>query len=213
MKKPEKIAEILIDSYPRDEHIHYKFPFKVLVRCIISQRNRDEVTDRVASALFNKWNTPEDIAQLSVETMQTFLKDQGLGLYNNKGKWIVQAANQLIDKYNGEVPENKEALMEITGIGRKCMNIIMAYGFGNPTIPVDTHVERVSKRLGLVDKESKPQTVENTLKNQISQDKWFYINHAMVDHGKRICKPQKPLCEKCPLTKYCRYYKKKRKKK
>lgn len=213
MKKAEKIAEILMDTYPREEHIHYQSSFKVLIRCIISQRNRDTVTDRVATALFSKWNTPEEIAQIPIGTMQNFLKSHGLGLYNNKGKWIVQAANQLLDAYGGEVPESKEDLMEITGIGRKCMNIIMAYGFGNPTIPVDTHVDRVSKRLGLVNEESTPQQVEKTLKSKISKEKWLYINHAMVDHGKRICKPQKPLCDKCPLTKYCAYYKNKRKQK
>lgn len=211
MKQANKVADNLIEEYSRDEHIHYESPFKVLVRCIISQRNRDEVTDRVANALFEKWNTLEDIANLSVNEMQEFLSHQSLGLYNNKGEWIVKAAQKIIEEYDGKVPEDPEKLLEIKGIGRKCMNIIMAYGFGNPAIPVDTHVDRVSKRLGLVKKGGTPKTVEKQLKKMISKDKWFYLNHAMVDHGQTICKPQNPLCEKCSLTQYCKYYKQKRK--
>lgn len=211
MKQANKVADNLIEEYSRDEHIHYESPFKVLVRCIISQRNRDEVTDRVANALFEKWNTLEDIANLSVNEMQEFLSHQSLGLYNSKGEWIVKAAQKIIEEYDGKVPEDPEKLLEIKGIGRKCMNIIMAYGFGNPAIPVDTHVDRVSKRLGLVKKGGTPKTVEKQLKKMISKDKWFYLNHAMVDHGQTICKPQNPLCEKCSLTQYCKYYKQKRK--
>lgn len=211
MGKANKIANILIENYPRKEHIHYGSPFKVLVRCIISQRNQDEVTDRVARALFEKWSTPKDIAKSSVEKMREFLSRQGLGLYNNKGEWIVKAAQKIIAEYDGKVPENAEKLLGIKGIGRKCMNIIMAYGFGHPAIPVDTHVDRVSKRLGLVNKRATPREVEETLKKKISKEKWFYINHAMVDHGQTLCKPQNPLCEKCFLKQYCRYYAQKRK--
>lgn len=211
MEKAEKITTILIEKYPREDHIHFESPFKVLVRCIISQRNRDEVTDRVAGSLFEKWDTPDDIADLSIKEMQEFLRDQSLGLYNSKGEWIVKAARKIIEAYGGDVPENEKKLLEIKGIGRKCMNIIMAYGFGKPAIPVDTHVDRVSKRLGLVKKGATSRKVEKKLKKKISKDKWFYLNHALVDHGQTICKPQNPLCEKCPVKQYCRYYEQKRK--
>lgn len=211
MEKANKIATILIENYSREEHIHYDSPFKVLVRCIISQRNRDEVTDRVAELLFEQWSTPEDIAKVSVKEMQDFLSDLGLGLYNSKGKWIVNAAQRIIKDYDGSVPEDTEKLLDIKGIGRKCMNIIMAYGFGNPAIPVDTHVDRVSKRLGLVEKGATTRKVEKKLKKKISKDQWFYLNHAMVDHGQTICKPQNPRCDKCPVKQYCGYYAEKRK--
>ncbi len=210
MKKANKIADLLINNYTREDHIHYNDPFKVLIRCIISQRNRDKVTDRVSSALFENWNSPEEIAEVSVEEMQDFLSDTGIGLYNNKGEWIVKAAEKVSNEYEGEVPEDEEKLMEIKGIGRKCMNIIMAYGFENPAIPVDTHVKRIAQRTGLASEEDSAKDVEKKLKQKIDKDKWFYVNHAMVDHGKNTCKPQNPKCEQCPIKKYCKYFEQKR---
>ncbi len=211
MMDADEIADILIDNYPRDEHIHFNDPFKVLVRCIISQRNRDSVTDRVSSALFEEWDSPEEIANLNVEDMQDFLSDKGLGLYKNKGEWIVRACDKIINDYNGEVPKDEDKLLDITGIGRKCMNIIMAYGFGESAIPVDTHVKRVSQRIGLSSEDSSADKVEEELRGKISKDKWFYLNHAMVDHGKNVCKSQNPRCEECPVKDHCDYYDKKRK--
>lgn len=206
MNKANEITDILIENYPREEHIHHDNPFKVLITCIISQRNRDKVTSRVSKALFNKWGTPEEISKVSVEEMQDFLSEEGIGLYNNKGEWIVKAAEKIANEYNGKVPEDADQLMKIKGIGRKCMNIVMAYGFKNPAIPVDTHVKRVSQRIGLAPEDSTAEEVEEILKDKTSKEKWFYLNHAMVDHGKNLCKPQNPKCNECSIKNYCNYY-------
>ncbi|ASJ17004.1 endonuclease III [Thermococcus chitonophagus] len=197
-----KIVKILKRTYPRERHVSGD-PYRTLIKCIISQRNRDEVTDRVAEELFKRYPTIEDIARASVEEMQEFLRSLKVGLWRSKGRWIVESSRIILEKYGGRVPDKFEELIKLPGIGRKCANIVLAYGFGIPAIPVDTHVNRISKRLGLVPKDASPEDVEERLKQLIPKDEWLYVNHAMVDHGKRICRPIKPRCEVCPLKNLC----------
>ncbi|MFA4639644.1 endonuclease III domain-containing protein [Pyrococcus kukulkanii] len=197
-----KIVEILKRTYPRERHVSGD-PYRTLIKCIISQRNRDEVTDRVAEELFRRYPTIEDIARASVEEMQEFLRSLKVGLWRSKGRWIVESSRIILERYKGRVPDKFEELIKLPGIGRKCANIVLAYGFGIPAIPVDTHVNRISKRLGLVPKDASPEEVEERLKQLIPREEWLYVNHAMVDHGKRICRPIKPRCEECPLRDLC----------
>ncbi|MFA4645810.1 endonuclease III [Pyrococcus kukulkanii] len=197
-----KIVEILKRTYPRERHVSGD-PYRALIKCIISQRNRDEVTDRVAEELFKRYPTIEDIARASVEEMQEFLRSLKVGLWRSKGRWIVESSRIILERYKGRVPDKFEELIKLPGIGRKCANIVLAYGFGIPAIPVDTHVNRISKRLGLVPKDASPEEVEERLKQLIPREEWLYVNHAMVDHGKRVCRPIKPRCEECPLRDLC----------
>ncbi|RLF87587.1 endonuclease III [Thermococci archaeon] len=197
-----KIVEILKRTYPRERHVSGD-PYRTLIKCIISQRNRDEVTDRVAEELFKRYPTIEDIARASVEEMQEFLRSLKVGLWRSKGRWIVESSRIILERYKGRVPDKFEELIKLPGIGRKCANIVLAYGFGIPAIPVDTHVNRISKRLGLVPKDASPEEVEERLKQLIPREEWLYVNHAMVDHGKRVCRPIKPRCEECPLRDLC----------
>ncbi|MFA4661761.1 endonuclease III domain-containing protein [Pyrococcus kukulkanii] len=197
-----KIVEILKRTYPRERHVSGD-PYRTLIKCIISQRNRDEVTDRVAEELFRRYPTIEDIARASVEEMQEFLRSLKVGLWRSKGRWIVESSRIILERYKGRVPDKFEELIKLPGIGRKCANIVLAYGFGIPAIPVDTHVNRISKRLGLVPKDASPEEVEERLKQLIPREEWLYVNHAMVDHGKRICRPIKPRCDECPLKDLC----------
>ncbi|MFA4700677.1 endonuclease III domain-containing protein [Pyrococcus kukulkanii] len=197
-----KIVEILKRTYPRERHVSGD-PYRTLIKCIISQRNRDEVTDRVAEELFKRYPTIEDIARTSVEEMQEFLRSLKVGLWRSKGRWIVESSRIILERYKGRVPDKFEELIKLPGIGRKCANIVLAYGFGIPAIPVDTHVNRISKRLGLVPKDASPEEVEERLKQLIPREEWLYVNHAMVDHGKRICRPIKPRCDECPLKDLC----------
>ncbi|MFA4719113.1 endonuclease III domain-containing protein [Pyrococcus kukulkanii] len=197
-----KIVEILKRTYPRERHVSGD-PYRTLIKCIISQRNRDEVTERVAEELFKRYPTIEDIARTSVEEMQEFLRSLKVGLWRSKGRWIVESSRIILERYKGRVPDKFEELIKLPGIGRKCANIVLAYGFGIPAIPVDTHVNRISKRLGLVPKDASPEEVEERLKQLIPREEWLYVNHAMVDHGKRICRPIKPRCDECPLKDLC----------
>ncbi|WP_297421811.1 endonuclease III [Thermococcus sp.] len=205
-KRAEKIVEILMETHPR-EKILIGDPYRTLVHCIISQRMRDEVTYRVWDELFNRYKDIETIAATPVGEMQEFLRRQGVGLWRTKGEWIVKASQIILKEYGGRVPDNIHELMKLPGIGRKCANIVLAYGFGKQAIPVDTHVNRISKRLGLAPPKVAPEKVEEYLKELIPEDRWIYVNHAMVDHGKSICRPVKPLCEECPLRELCPYAK------
>ncbi|WP_297523672.1 endonuclease III, partial [Thermococcus sp.] len=175
--------------------------------CIISQRMRDEVTYRVWDELFRKYRDIETIVKTPVEEMQEFLRKRGVGLWKTKGEWIVKASRIILEKYNGKVPDDVHELMKLPGIGRKCANIVLAYGFGKQAIPVDTHVNRISKRLGLAPPRVQPEKVEEYLRELIPRGKWIYVNHAMVDHGRSICKPIRPRCNECPLRELCPYAK------
>ncbi|MBO8175577.1 MAG: endonuclease III [Thermococcus sp.] len=201
-----KIVKKLIEIYPRERLLHGD-PFFTLVRCIISQRNKDETTDKASEALFRKYPTIHDLANARVEDVQKLLKENGVGLWKNKGKWIVECSRIILEKYSGKVPDTLEELVKLPGIGRKCANIVLAYGFGYPAIPVDTHVNRISKRLGLAPPKASPEKVEEYLMELIPKGLWIYVNHAMVDHGKAICRPISPKCDKCPLRALCPYAK------
>ncbi len=203
-KRAEKIVEVLMKTYPR-EKLLIGDPYRTLIHCIISQRMRDEVTYRVWEELFKKYRDIETIASTPVKEMQEFLRKQGVGLWKTKGEWIVKASQIILEKYKGEVPDDIHELMKLPGIGRKCANIVLAYGFGKQAIPVDTHVNRISKRLGLAPPGVQPEKVEGYLKELIPKDRWIYVNHAMVDHGKITCRPIKPKCNECPLRELCPY--------
>ncbi|WP_087035727.1 endonuclease III domain-containing protein [Thermococcus litoralis] len=205
-KRAQEIVKKLIETHPR-EKILIGDPYKTLIHCIISQRMRDEVTYKVWRELFKKYKNIETIANTPIEEMQEFLRKNGVGLWKTKGEWIVRASQIILEEYGGKVPDKIEELMKLPGIGRKCANIVLAYGFGKQTIPVDTHVNRISKRLGLAPPKVSPEKVEEYLKQLIPKDLWIYVNHAMVDHGKRICKPINPKCNECPLQDLCPYAK------
>ncbi|ALM75313.1 endonuclease III domain-containing protein [Thermococcus barophilus] len=205
-KRALKIVKKLIEMYPRDRILHGG-PFFTLIRCIISQRNRDEVTDRVSELLFNRYPTVHALANAKIEDVQKLLRENGVGLWKNKGKWIVECSRIILEKYGGKVPDMLEELVKLPGIGRKCANIVLAYGFGKQAIPVDTHVNRISKRLGLAPPKAPPEKVEEYLKELIPKELWIYVNHAMVDHGKAICRPISPRCDECPLKALCPYAK------
>lgn len=201
-----KIVKKLIEMYQRDRILHGD-PFFTLIRCIISQRNRDEVTDRVSELLFSRYPTIHALANAKIEDVQKLLRENGVGLWKNKGKWIVECSRLILKKYGGKVPDSVEELVKLPGIGRKCANIVLAYGFGKQAIPVDTHVNRISKRLGLAPPKVPPEKVEEYLKELIPKELWIYVNHAMVDHGKTICRPISPKCNECPLKTLCPYAK------
>jgi endonuclease-3 len=205
-RRAGRIVEILIKTYPR-EKLLIGDPYRTLIHCIISQRMRDEVTYRVWEELFERYRDIETIANTPVEEMQRFLRERGVGLWKTKGEWIVKASQIILEEHDGKVPDDIGELMKLPGIGRKCANIVLAYGFGRQAIPVDTHVNRISKRLGLAPPRVPPEKVEEYLAELIPYEKWIYVNHAMVDHGKNICRPIGPKCDSCPLRELCPYAK------
>jgi endonuclease-3 len=179
-------------------------PFRVLIFTIISQRTRDEQTEIASRRLLSVYPTAKDLAKAPVNKIEKLIKIAGF--YRNKARKIKEVCNILQNEYDGEVPEDFETLMSFPSVGRKTANCVLVFGFGKPAIPVDTHVHRISNRLGLV-KTQKPEQTEYVLKEILPKKYWLDINHMFVTFGKTICRPIGPKCYECPVSDLCKWYK------
>ncbi len=186
------------DAVPQDP------PFKILISTILSQRTRDANTHRASTDLFEEFSTPEELAEAPIEKVKELIEPAGF--YNVKSKRIKEVARLVHEEYGDEVPEDMEELLDMPGVGRKTANCVQVYGFGEPAVPVDTHVHRISNRLGIADT-SDPEETEKVLEKEIPKKYWIEINKLMVEFGKQICQPRRPKCDECPLTDMCDYYK------
>jgi len=201
------IRRIIADygSEPAPDHVS-EDPFRVLIGCILSQRTRDETTDSAYSRLFSRFPTLKDLASADPSEVEKLIYP--VGFYRNKARTIVRAARYILEEFNGVVPDRFEDLVRIPGIGRKCANIVLAYAFGKPAIPVDTHVFRVAVRLGIVDENARPGDVERELQRIVPKEQWISVNHALVRFGRSVCRPLRPKCDECPFKEVCRHYRK-----
>ena len=179
-------------------------PWQVVIGCILSQRTRDEVTDLAYSRLFGRFKRLEDLASADPEEVEKLIYP--VGFYRVKARKIVEAARWMLE--NG-VPKSLDGLMKIPGVGRKCANIVLSMAFGLPAIAVDTHVHRITKRLGLIGENDPPERAEEALKCLFPKDLWRIVNHGLVRFGQEVCRPSKPLCEVCPLKDVCKFFKEK----
>lgn len=186
--------------------LKYNSDFQLLVATIMSAQSTDDQVNKITAELFREHPDADSIALLSVEELQNKIKR--VGLYRNKAKNILAAAKMLLEKYDGEVPRTREELMKLPGVGRKTANVVMSVAFGIPAIAVDTHVFRVANRIGLAEAKT-PEETEQQLMKAIPKEKWAAAHHWLIWHGRKICKAQKPRCEACFLTPYCRYFKNK----
>jgi len=175
-------------------------PFKVLIGTILSQRTRDEQTDKAAEALFSKFSTPEEIANADVEAIEKLIKPAGF--YRVKAKKVKEVARLVLEQHGGAVPRDFEALMRLPSVGRKTANCVLVYGFGVPAIPVDTHVHRISNRLGWA-RTSTPEKTEAVLVKLIPKELWLGVNTLLVAHGRNVCRPVGPRCGECRLWDIC----------
>ena len=180
-----------------------KDPYRVLIRTILSQRTRDENTDQATLELFNKYPDMEDVALAPQDKLEKLVKSAGF--YRVKSKRIKEVSHILMDDYNGAVPDTMEELLKLPGVGRKTANCVLVYAFEKPAIPVDTHVHRISNRLGLVNSKEPDQT-ELELEKIIPKTFWIELNDLMVQFGQDICRPIGPKHEECPLAEICDYY-------
>lgn len=178
-------------------------PYHVLVRTILSQRTRDENTDKATESLFNVYPTMEEVAEAPVEEIAQLVRQAGF--YNVKAARIKEVSNILLDEYNGIVPDNIKELMKLPGVGRKTANCVLVFGFQKDAIPVDVHVHRISNRLGLVHTKE-PEETEDVLREIVPQEYWLPINDLMVQFGQNICKPINPQHMECPFTDLCELY-------
>ena len=185
--------------------IGFETPFQVLVSTILSQRTRDKNTEKAANQLFAKYPDPSALAKAPVKSIEKLIKPSGF--YRVKAKRLKKISALLVKEFNGRVPSAREKLMSLFGVGPKTAASVIVYGFKKPDLPVDTHVHRISNRLGLVETKN-PEKTEIALKKAIPKKHWMEINHLMVRFGQKVCLPRKPRCEACGLKKICKYYKK-----
>ncbi|WP_268541396.1 endonuclease III domain-containing protein [Candidatus Nitrosotenuis cloacae] len=178
-------------------------PFAILIGTILSARTKDENTARVTRNLFERYKTPRELAAAKVKDVERIIKS--IGFYHVKAKRIIEVARIITTQHNGKVPQNMGQLVMLPGVGRKTANCVLVYAFEKPAIPVDTHVHRISNRLGLVDTKT-PENTELALMEKIPEKYWLQINDTFVMYGQNICKPVSPMCHVCKIKKMCRYY-------
>lgn len=175
-------------------------PFKILISTILSARTRDANTKIATEKLFAKYNSPKSIAEANIEEIEQLVKSSGF--YKVKAARIKEVSKVLIEKYNSKVPDDYEDLMSLPGVGSKTANCVLVYAFNVPAIPVDTHVHKISNRLGWV-KTKNPLKTEKALMNIIPKELWLKLNRLFVRFGQQICIPIRPKCEICLITDIC----------
>jgi endonuclease III len=178
-------------------------PFKILIGTILSSRTRDETTTKVVKTLFKRFKNAKELAEGNLEEIKQII--HSIGFYNIKAKRIIEVSQLIVKRFDGKVPNSIEKLLELPGVGRKTANCVLVYGFNKPTIPVDTHVHRISNRIGLVNTKT-PEKTEIELNNIINKKYWLRLNNIFVMYGQNICLPVAPKCELCELKKMCKFY-------
>lgn len=203
-KKAQEIQQILATTYPEAHcELNFSTPFELLIATVLSAQATDKRVNQVTAHLFNKYPTPQAFLQLTQEEMETEIKE--IGLFRNKAKNILALSQILVDKFHGQVPDNMDDLIALPGVGRKTANVVLSNAFGIPAFAVDTHVLRVSNRLGLANADN-PDQVEQQLMSIIPKANWINAHHWLIWHGRRICAARKPKCEICPLQPHCRHH-------
>ena len=175
-------------------------PFIVLICCILSLRTNDKTTYPCSMRMLALGKTPEEISKLDVEILSNAIYP--VGFYKNKAEQIIELSKILVEKYNSKVPDEIEELVKFKGVGRKTANLVLTKGFNKPAICVDVHVHRICNRLGYVHTKN-PEETEFRLREILPKKYWIQFNTLLVTHGQNICKPIKPNCEKCSISKYC----------
>lgn len=175
-------------------------PFRHLIGTILSARCRDEVTDVVSRKLFEAYPTPQKLAAAPPRRVERLIRS--IGFYRMKAKYVIGTSRMLMAEYAGGVPRTLEELTRFPGVGRKVANCVLVYAFGKPAVPVDTHVHRVSNRLGWV-KTKSPDKTERALERILPRRHWLEINELLVAHGKAVCRPQRPRCGECGVSQQC----------
>jgi endonuclease-3 len=201
-RKAESVVGILHELYPdADCALNYSNAHELLFATIMSAQTTDKTVNGVTETLFKKYRTVEDFANADLETFQDEIRSTGF--YRNKAKHVIGAANMIVDEFGGEVPGTMEELTKLPGVARKTANVVLGTYFHKPSgFVVDTHVKRVSFRIGLT-AEKRPAKVEKDLMECFPKDEWIFAGHALIDHGRAICDAKKPLCDECAVRPHC----------
>lgn len=205
-EKIKKVMEILKEKFPSHEKTTLNRmrdkpdAFKILISCLLSLRTQDKNTEKASNNLFAVATTPESILALSDEELEKLIFSSGH--YKKKARTLKHVSKILLEEFNGNVPNTKEELMSIKGIGPKTANIVLAFAFGKLVLPIDTHCHRIPNRLGWI-KTKTPEQTEIELSHLLPREYWKDFNGIFVQFGQTICKPISPLCSQCPVEEYC----------
>ena len=197
-----KLLTQLNKHYPdADCELRFETPLDLLVATILSAQSTDQRVNQVTETLFAKYRTAADYAAADPEVFEQEIRSTGF--YRNKTKLVLGAAKRIVEAYGGEMPETLEELVTLPGVARKTANLVLGTAFGKPTgIVVDTHVKRLSHRLGLSEQKN-PDKIEKDLMEVVPKEDWIFFSHAVILHGRRVCKARQPQCDACPLAEIC----------
>lgn len=198
----DKLLEGLRAAYPRPRcALIHDGPFQLLIATILSAQCTDERVNQVTPVLFKEFPTPEKLGAASLPVVERLVRSTGF--YRQKAKSIVLTSRMLMERHNGHVPRNMDALLALRGVARKTANVVLGTGFGVAEgVVVDTHVKRLSRRLGLT-RESDPVKVERDLMKRIKKKEWVWFSHALIHHGRAVCSALRPRCDVCPVRALC----------
>ncbi|MHB1651143.1 MAG: endonuclease III [Desulfitobacteriaceae bacterium] len=200
-----RILNILAETYPEAHcELNFTTPFQLLIATMLSAQSTDKKVNTVTEKLFAHCQTPEDFLILGQFGLEQAIKE--LGLFHNKARNILATCSTMLDRYGGQVPQALEELISLPGVGRKTASVVSSNAFGLPAFAVDTHVFRVSNRIGLANS-SQVNKVEDQLKLAIAKEKWSLAHHWLIWHGRRLCTARKPACHSCPINLYCYSFK------
>ncbi|HBJ1648663.1 endonuclease III [Clostridium botulinum] len=201
--RTQKILDILKETYPDAKcELNYKTSFQLLVATILSAQTTDKKVNEVTQTLFEDYPDLDSFFKITNEELEQRIKQ--IGLYRNKSKNLILMFRQLKENFNGEVPGTMEGITSLAGAGRKTANVVLSNAFGVPSIAVDTHVFRVSNRLGLANSENVLE-VEMQLQKELPKSEWSLTHHLLIFHGRRCCTSRNPKCKECPLNNICKY--------
>ncbi|MGN0771102.1 MAG: endonuclease III [Christensenellales bacterium] len=201
----DELIELLDRQHPEAEcELKFNSVYELLVAVILSAQCTDKRVNMVTKKLFEKVNNPYQMSQLAPEELEKDI--YSCGFYHNKAKNIIACSKDIVARFDGQVPSNIDDLMSLAGVGRKTANVVYAVGFGGNAIAVDTHVLRLSNRLGLADSDN-PLVVEKSLMQAVPEKNWSHLHHLLIHHGRYVCSSQKPKCDECLIKKYCKYIK------
>ncbi|WP_093210398.1 endonuclease III [Sediminibacillus albus] len=202
-KQVRYCLDAMEEMFPEAEcELVHDNPFELVIAVVLSAQCTDALVNKVTKDLFKKYKTPEDYLAVSLEELQQDIRS--IGLYRNKAKNIRKLCQMLIEEYGGEVPSTQEELVKLAGVGRKTANVVASVAFNEPAIAVDTHVERVSKRLAICRWKDSVLEVEKTLMQKVPKEEWSQTHHRMIFFGRYHCKAKNPNCSECKLLDICR---------
>lgn len=205
-KRTKEILDKLDEVYTREYkcYLNHETPWQLLIATMLSAQCTDARVNVVTKELFLKYKSPEDFAKADLKELEQAI--HSTGFYHNKAKNIIACCRELVEKYDGQVPNDLEALTSLPGVGRKTANVIRGNIFHEPSVVVDTHVKRISKKLGFT-KEEDPEKIEYDLMKVLPKEHWILYNIQIITFGREICFARSPKCEECFLTEYCSYFK------